>query len=145
MDNIATLTSLAMLKVNSDLGGKDYVDYFLPFIGFVLNRRRPNPVTAAAVQALLHDEFRLRVPQYPTEYALHRLADQKYLQKGGIQLSHSQRGAHQRHRSAARVPSPTTPDSHREAERIWGSGSKIKSTDSDAANALLSYPATVLD
>jgi hypothetical protein len=81
MDNTATLTSLAMLKVNADVAGRDYVDYVVPFIGFVLNRHTPDPVTAAAVPGLLNQEFGLNIPQHPTEDALHRLADQKFLRR----------------------------------------------------------------
>jgi hypothetical protein len=81
MDNVATLTSLAMLKVNSDVEGRDYADYIVPFIGFVLNTEKPDPVTAADTQISLKREFGLNIPQYPTEYVLHRLADRKYLRR----------------------------------------------------------------
>src|SRR2546428_1569361 len=82
MDNLGTLTSLAMLKVNAD-EGRDYIDNFVPFIGFVLERHRPDPVTATVVKELLTQEFGLNIPQHPTEYALRRLVDRKHLRRDG--------------------------------------------------------------
>jgi hypothetical protein len=81
VSNVESLTSLAMLKVNSDVEGRDYVDYFIPFIGFVLDRTKLDPVTAPAVQQLLKTEFGLTVPQHPTEFALRRLLDRGFLRR----------------------------------------------------------------
>jgi hypothetical protein len=79
MDKATTLTSLAMLKVNADVANRDYVDYVVPFVSYVLTRFKPSPITAIAVQGLLKTEFGLAIPQHPTEFVLHRMVKRKIL------------------------------------------------------------------
>jgi len=79
MDDNAALVSLAMLKVDSDVQGRDYLDYLTPFVFYVLGKYKPDPVTSNETQRLLRDEFKLRIPIYPTELVLRRLAKRKYL------------------------------------------------------------------
>jgi hypothetical protein len=138
IDNVVALASLAMLKVNLDAGGKDYIDYFVPFIGFLLNRDRPDPVTTDIVKELLAKEFRLNVPSHPTEYALRRLAEQGFLRKDNYVYRFAK-------------PYPVA-DLHTRRETMrqryeqilhrlgkFAAGHQIEWSDSDSTNALLSY------
>jgi len=81
MNDTSALVSLAMLKVDSDVQGRDYLDYLVPFVFYVLDKYKPDPVTSNDVQRLLKEEFKLRIPIYPTELVLRRLARRKYLIK----------------------------------------------------------------
>jgi len=81
VDETSALVSLAMLKVDSDVEGRDYVDYLVPFVSYVLQRHRPEPVASASVQVLLRDEFKLRIPVHATEMVLRRFAKRKILQR----------------------------------------------------------------
>jgi len=76
----ATLTSLAMLKVNIDQGG-DYLDYLRPFILQVLFDHRPDPVTAAAVRQYVLTDFGLEIPERAAQIVLKRLARKHPLAK----------------------------------------------------------------
>jgi hypothetical protein len=80
MTNANTLVSLAMLKVNADVGNQDYIDYLVPFATYVLTRAEPSPITAIAVQESLRSEFGLTIPQHPTELVLRRLVQRGVLQ-----------------------------------------------------------------
>src|SRR4051812_7264801 len=82
MNDGTALTSLALLKVDSDYYGNDYIDYLVPFVAFVLRKGKPDPVTSVATQALLKEEFKLELPVHPTELVLRRLAKKGYLQRG---------------------------------------------------------------
>ena len=79
MNDSSALVSLAMLKVDSDVQGRDYLDYLTPFVFYVLEKYKPEPVTSNETQRLLKEEFKLRIPVYPTELVLRRLARRKYL------------------------------------------------------------------
>jgi len=80
----ATLTSLAMLKVNIDQGG-DYLDYLRPFVLHVLVDRRPDPVTSAAVREHVMTDFGLDIPERTLQLVLKRLS-RKYplTKKAGV-------------------------------------------------------------
>jgi len=69
----ATLTSLAMLKVNVDQG-RDYLDYLRPFILQVLCDHKPNPVTDAAVRDHIRNDFGLEIPERAVQMVLKRLS-----------------------------------------------------------------------
>jgi hypothetical protein len=69
----ATLTSLAMLKVNVDQG-RDYLDYLRPFILHVLCDHKPNPVTDAAVRDHIRNDFGLEIPERAVQLVLKRLS-----------------------------------------------------------------------
>ena len=69
----ATLTSLAMLKVNIDQG-RDYLDYLRPFILQVLYDHKPDPVTNAAVQKHIRSDFGLDIPERAVQIVLKRLS-----------------------------------------------------------------------
>lgn len=69
----ATLTSLAMLKVNIDQG-RDYLDYLRPFILQVLCDHKPDPVTNGAVQKHIRNDFGLDIPEQALQIVLKRLS-----------------------------------------------------------------------
>jgi hypothetical protein len=55
MNDSSALVSLAMLKVDSDIQGRDYLDYLVPFVFYVLEKHKPDPVTSTDTQRLLKD------------------------------------------------------------------------------------------
>jgi hypothetical protein len=81
MNSSETLSSLAMLKVNADTQGRDYLDYIVPFICYVLDRHRPQHVVDSAVRLLLKNEFGLDLPVQAVELVLRRLAKRKLLKR----------------------------------------------------------------
>lgn len=71
----ATLTSLAMLKVNVDQG-RDYLDYLRPFILQVLCDHKPSPVTDVVVRDHIRNDFGLEIPERAVQMVLKRLSRQ---------------------------------------------------------------------
>lgn len=78
MMSSATLTSLAMLKVNVDQG-RDYLDYLRPFVLQVLYDHKPDPVTDAVVCDHIRTEYGLEIPTRTIQMVLKRLARQQPL------------------------------------------------------------------
>jgi len=76
----ATLTSLAMLKVNLDQGG-DYLEYLRPFVLQILVDHEPDPVTDRVVRNLLCREFGLEIPERTVQIVLKRLSRRFSLKK----------------------------------------------------------------
>jgi hypothetical protein len=76
MSSVATLTSLAMLKVRRDHEGTDYLDYLLPFVASTIAESNAATVTASDVQRQLKSRFGLTIPLRPVELVLTRLAKQ---------------------------------------------------------------------
>ena len=68
----ATLTSLAILKVNIDRGN-DYLDYLRPFILQVLVDHHPDPITNEVISDLIREQFGLEIPKRTVEIVLKRL------------------------------------------------------------------------
>ena len=58
----ATLTSLAMLRVNLEEQRGDYLENLRPFILQVLFTHNPNPVTDAIVAQHVREDFGLVIP-----------------------------------------------------------------------------------
>jgi len=58
-----SLTSLAVLKVNWDQRGKDYVDNFIPFVAEALRRCPQDHISVAQLQEVMRDSFGLVIPQ----------------------------------------------------------------------------------
>ena len=69
----ATLTSLAILKVNIDQG-RDYFEYFRPFVLQVLFDSQPGKASDEHIAKLIRDEFGLIVPTRTVQIVLRRLA-----------------------------------------------------------------------
>jgi hypothetical protein len=76
----ATLTSLAMLKVNIDQG-RDYLDYLRPFILQVLADHRPDPVTDGGVAAYLLEQYGMEIPRRAVQIVLRRLSREHPLKR----------------------------------------------------------------
>ena len=75
-----TLTSLAILRVQTDLGN-DYLDYLRPFIMHVLVEYDPIPIIAEAVTGLIRDDFGLIIPDRAIEIVLRRIAKQQPIER----------------------------------------------------------------
>ena len=69
----ATLTSLAILKVNVDQG-RDYLDYLRPFILQVLVDYKPDPITNSVVTGYIGEKFGLVIPERTVEIVLKRIS-----------------------------------------------------------------------
>ena len=76
----ATLTSLAMLKVQIDRG-QDYLDYLRPFILQVLVAHKPDPISDATVRDLIRIDFGLEIPRRAVQIVLKRLSRRYPLKK----------------------------------------------------------------
>jgi hypothetical protein len=81
MASTATLTSLAMLKVNRDLRDIDYIDYLRPFVVESLRVHHPDPVNDQEITDALRSDFGLRVPRRGVHVVLGRLAKHGMLQR----------------------------------------------------------------
>src|SRR4030088_1372384 len=79
--NLATLTSLAMLRVRIDSKGGDYVEYLVPFVLHILSSSVPEPVTDETISAALRKSFGLRIPTRGVHLVLHRLAKRRLLER----------------------------------------------------------------
>lgn len=72
--NRQTLTSLAMLKVNADVSGTDYLEYIVPFIRHILGGLSAGSnVTVPRIQSSMREVFGLAIPQAVIESVLKRL------------------------------------------------------------------------
>ena len=69
----ATLTSLAMLRVNLEERRGDYLENLRPFILQVLFTHNPNPVTDAIVAQHVREDFGLVIPRRTIQGMLRRL------------------------------------------------------------------------
>ncbi|MEW4454593.1 hypothetical protein AB1L30_18130 [Bremerella sp. JC817] len=76
----ATLTSIAMLKLNNDRGA-DYLDYLRPFVQQVLVDHRPDPVTDHIVRDHVLADFGLEIPSQTIQIVLKRLSRDIALEK----------------------------------------------------------------
>ncbi|MDE2999174.1 MAG: hypothetical protein OXU79_08885 [Gemmatimonadota bacterium] len=76
----ATLTSLAMLKVQVDQR-QDYLDYLRPFILQALITHRPERVTDSIVRDLIRSDFGLEIPDRAVQVVLKRISRQFPLKK----------------------------------------------------------------
>jgi len=80
-DLTASLVSLAMLKVNSDLLGRDYMEYLRPFVEHVLNQVPSDYITDNAVRSKLEQEFGLRLPVQVVQHVLRRMKKSGFFTK----------------------------------------------------------------
>lgn len=69
----ATLTSLAILKVDIDEGSRDYIDYLVAFTLEALAIHRPEVVSDSLVVDLLNEEFGFRIPLKAVHHVLRKL------------------------------------------------------------------------
>ena len=76
----ATLTSLAILKVNVDQGN-DYLEYLRSFILQVLVDQKPNPITTEVVKDHIRTQFGLEIPNQTVEIVLKRISKRYPIKK----------------------------------------------------------------
>jgi len=69
--HVASLTSLAILKVNWDKG-QDYIQNFVPFVAEAVRRADQDEVSIVEIQKIIRDEFGLVIPQGALVTLLHR-------------------------------------------------------------------------
>ncbi|MGZ8892723.1 MAG: hypothetical protein ACXW1R_07320 [Halobacteriota archaeon] len=79
MNNIQTLTSLAMLKVDIDTQHRNYVDYLSPFVIDVLNADKGAIVSDIRIADKLRKRFGLQIPAKVVQHVLRRLQKNDYL------------------------------------------------------------------
>ncbi len=79
MSSVETIASLAMLKVNADAQGHDYLDYLVPFVCQIIGHQAGQAINVLDVRKGLREQFGLRLPAGPVELVLKRLARRKVL------------------------------------------------------------------
>lgn len=84
----ATLTSLAILKVNVDRG-TDYLQYLRPFVSEFLFKCRPESITEESVAAYVLAEYGLVIPDRTIKIVLKRLSRQSIISRehGAYQIT----------------------------------------------------------
>jgi len=75
------LASLAILKVNWDVTGKDYVDSFVPFAIECVRKSADDTVSLPSLQQQLKAEFGLDIPFNPLKMILMRATKRGYLRR----------------------------------------------------------------
>src|SRR4051812_40176891 len=77
-----TLTSLAILKVSADRG-RDYIDYFVPFIAEAIRINRRDVIALPEIQADVRERFGLDIPPGPLRTVLDRALREGVLRRDG--------------------------------------------------------------
>ncbi|MGA2526994.1 MAG: hypothetical protein ABSF79_10305 [Smithellaceae bacterium] len=77
----SSLVSLAILKVNWDVYGKDYVECFVPFVVECVRKSADDAVSLPSLQQQLKADFGLDIPLNPLKLILTRAAKRSYLRK----------------------------------------------------------------
>ena len=103
--NTATLTSLAILKVQID-HGVDYLDYLRPFILQVLSDCDIDPISTGVVSRLLREQFGLQIPERTVEIVLKRISKRYPIKRD-----------HYVYRKTGALPDPQVKTKQAEAER----------------------------
>ena len=75
------LIGLALLKVNWDTLGRDYVENFVLLVVESLHRARDDVVSLPNLQASLESDLGLSLPLNPLRQVLHRAAKRRYVRK----------------------------------------------------------------
>ena len=84
MSTSATITSLAVLKVNADRG-LDFMDNFVPFVAETIRQSTTDNVSLPDVQRQLYETFGIQIPRAPLRTILGRAKDQKLVvDDGGV-------------------------------------------------------------
>ncbi len=73
------ITSLAILKVNWDTFGKDYIENFVPFVAQCIISMKSEVVSVVDVQTKLEIDFGIRIPQNALKTILNRAANRSYV------------------------------------------------------------------
>lgn len=81
----AALTSLAILKVNWDRLGRDYIENFVPFVAEALRQTTDDVVSLPDLQRSIRSQFELELPLNPLRQILRRAAKRGFLsQESGV-------------------------------------------------------------
>ncbi|ABK17585.1 hypothetical protein [Syntrophobacter fumaroxidans] len=80
-DQLTTLVSLAILKVDLDETNRDYLDYMQSLVVHVLNAHKPDLVTDDIISQLLLQDFGLQIPLRGSQLVLRRMVKKGLLQK----------------------------------------------------------------
>lgn len=78
-----SLISLAILKVNWDERGHDYVQNFIPFLGEALRRSSSDHASVSELQAIFRRDFGLVIPQGAINTMLRRAERHSYVHRAG--------------------------------------------------------------
>jgi hypothetical protein len=81
MMSSGSLTALAVLKVNADQLGSDYLSNFVLLVAEALRRGKDDVVSLPAIQELIKKEFALDLPLNPLRQILKRAAKQNFVTK----------------------------------------------------------------
>lgn len=76
-----TIASLALLRMNWDSYGKDYVEIFVPFIVTLISKKKYKVITENILQKDFEAEYGLSIPYYPMVTLLRRTKKRGYIQK----------------------------------------------------------------
>jgi len=79
---LSTLASLAILKVDLDEGRTDYLGYLEQFILHILYTKKPEIISDESICDLLLTEFGLKIPYRGVQLVLRRILKRGYLEKG---------------------------------------------------------------
>lgn len=77
----SALASLAILKVNFETLGRDYIDSFVPFVTECLRMSRDDAVSLPALQLALKETFGLSLPLNPLRQVLQRAAKAGFVRR----------------------------------------------------------------
>ena len=81
MSKEITLASLAMLKVNIDHHGRDYLEYLRPYIMYSLSKNTTKKTNDRDMVKEIEKEFHLIIPQKTIKFVLKRISESGYLRK----------------------------------------------------------------
>jgi hypothetical protein len=80
-DLLRSVSALAVIKVNWD-ADKDYIANFVPIVADCIRRAQHEEISLPDTQALVEDEFGLRIPLGPLQTILGRMAREGLVQRG---------------------------------------------------------------
>lgn len=75
----SAIASLAILKVNFEVGNKDYIDNFIPFIVECIRTSPDDAISLPALQGALVSQFTMHLPLNPLRQILQRASKKGYL------------------------------------------------------------------
>ena len=78
---ISTLTSLAILKVNWDHLGADYIQNFIPFVAELARVSEDEIISVPLMQRAMRNEFGLRLPQNTLQMIISRAVKQGFFRR----------------------------------------------------------------
>ncbi len=90
MQSAVSLISLAMLKVNAEEQGRDYLDYLLPFVYEAIAAKKVEQINDITVSGILRSDYGLNIPRPTVGLCLKRMCRRGDLASGmyGYTLAH---------------------------------------------------------